>query len=354
MLVLPLIAGLLIPLGAAQAEEGGAHNPNAGGISPAQDAPQIEGVSAELAVENGEYFVGDLIPLTLQVSHPAGYRLIPVQLDEMWGEVEVRQVYPPEVSANADGSETTTQIIEVSLWAPGAYSTAVLPVSIADTSGAVGQVSAAPVALNIGSVLVEGDTNLRDLKPQAQLPLPPVWPWLAGGLLLVGLATVGVLWMIRRRRLNRLAEIEKRPDTRKPHEVALDELARIEGLNLPEQGRYKEHYTLASDVLRQYLESAYRVPTLDRTTGEIRRALRYTPLDNEIKSDLVEMLNEADLVKFAKVQPELHLAKAYVPQARNSVAYTIPPEPIHSNGNGHKPGESHSNETHPPKMEVNA
>jgi hypothetical protein len=352
--MLLLFAGLLIPLGAAQAQEGGANNPNAGQISPTQDAAQIEGVSAELVVEEGEYFVGDLIPLTLQVSHPAGYRLIPIQLDGNWGEVEVRQVYAPEVSANPDGSETTTQIIEVSLWAPGAYNTAELPVSVADTSGAVGQVSAAPVALNIGSVLIEGDTNLRDLKPQAQLPLPPVWPWAVAGLLLVALVTLGVLWMIRRRRLNRLAEIEKQPDTRKPHEVALDELERIEGLNLPEQGRYKEHYTLASDVLRQYLESAYHVPTLDRTTGEIRRALKYTPLDTEIKSNLVEMLNEADLVKFAKVRPEMHLAKAYVPQVRNSVAYTIPPEPIHSNGNGHKPGEIHSNETHTPKMEVNA
>ena len=139
-----------------------------------------------------------------------------------------------------------------------------------------------------------------------------------------------------------------------PHEAAFDELERIEGLNLPEQGRFKEHYTLASDVMRQYLETAYHVPTLDRTTGEIRRSLKYTPLSGETKANLVKMLTEADLVKFAKVQPELYLAQAYIPQVRNSVAYTIPPEPISDNGNGHKPGEIDSNEVQPLKLENNA
>ena len=48
-----------------------------------------------------------------------------------------------------------------------------------------------------------------------------------------------------------------------------DELEYIEGLGLPEKELFKKHYTMVSDVLRQYLEKAYYIPTLDRTTGEI-------------------------------------------------------------------------------------
>ncbi len=307
-------------------------------------------INAKLSVEAPELTVGDVVPLTLQVTHPAGYRLVPVQLEGAWGDFEIRAVSPPQVTANPDGSETSTQTISAALWAPGEHTSLELPVAVSDTQGVLHETSAAPLSLEVASVLVEGDTELRDIKPQAELPLPVIWPWVAGGLLTAALILTPLLrrWWLRRQKALAAA-----PDLRLPHEVAYDELDQIEGLNLPVQARFKEHYTLASDVLRKYIEETLHIETVDRTTFEIQRALKYSPLSQTVKSDLQELLMDADLVKFAKVKPEIELAQVYIPRVRRVVAVTTPAQIAADNDNGHKDEKINPKGTHTPLMETN-
>lgn len=279
-------------------------------------------ISATLTVPEGEFTVGDVIPLTLTVIHPQGYRVLPVQFqDSAWGELEIQEVAPAQVSANPDGNETTTQTIYATMWAPGEYATPELPLQVADTAGELHEVSASSLDLNLVSVLVEGDTQLRDIKPQASLPLPAIWPWIVGGSLIALLVALAAGWFLRRK-----VVLADTPDNRLPHEVAFDELARIESLGLPSQQRYKEHYTLVSDVLRLYVDTVFKIPTIDRTTGEIRRSLRLVAAKKESMQLLIALLNEADLVKFAKVQPKVALAQDYIRQSRQFVDETRPIE----------------------------
>ncbi|MFC1997875.1 hypothetical protein ACFLXI_09805, partial [Chloroflexota bacterium] len=71
-----------------------------------------DGINAALTATDGEFAVGDLIPLNLTVTHPSGYRVLPLQFeDTAWGELEIQNVAPPQVVANPDGTETTTQTI---------------------------------------------------------------------------------------------------------------------------------------------------------------------------------------------------------------------------------------------------
>jgi len=293
-----------------------------------------DGISATLTVPDGEFTVGDVIPLTLTVIHPQGYRVLPVQFqDSAWGELEIREVAPPQVSANPDGNETTTQTIYATMWAPGEYATPELPLQVADTTGEIHDISVISLDLNLASVLVEGDTELRDIKPQASLPVPAIWPWVVGGILIALLIALPAGWFLRRWWLRRKTALAGAPDNRLPHEVAFDELARIEGLNLPSQQRYQEHYTLISDVLRMYVDIVFKIPTIDRTTDEIRRSLRLVAGKKETMQLLIALLYEADLVKFAKVQPKVATAKDYLEQARRFVDETRPIEVITDNNN---------------------
>ena len=109
---------------------------------------------------------------------------------------------------------------------------------------------------------------------------------------------------------------------------------------------------MASDVLRHYMEKTLRFPTLDRTTGEIRRSLKHIPLSQADKTDLVRLLVDADLVEFAKVRPELELAQTYIPRVRHAVAVTTPPETTVTGGNGHKPDEISAQGKISPLMET--
>jgi hypothetical protein len=113
-------------------------------------------------------------------------------------------------------------------------------------------------------------------------------------------------------------------DTRPPELVALDELQRIAALHLPTQRRFTEHYDLVTDALRRYLVQGFNVPALDLTTTELRQTLRHGPLDAQGQATLLRLLDEADLVKFANVEPDFAAASRLPDVAKEFVLAVTP------------------------------
>ncbi len=160
----------------------------------------------------------------------------------------------------------------------------------------------------------------QDLRP-LKAPWEPGPNWLfwialaAGALALAG----ALVWWIRRRRARvaePAAEVRIPPDL-----AALTELERIEAMGLVARGEFKTFYTLVVDVVRRYLEARFGVEALDRTTREIledleRRGRRVDGLE--------PLLNESDLVKFAKFEPRPETATAAIEAARAIVVTTTP------------------------------
>lgn len=277
-------------------------------------------VTAVVIAPEGPFTVGDPIELQLAITHPAGYHVIQPELPETWGDFIVRSQSPATTVTLDDGTEMTMFVIDTRLFAPGEFSTPSLTVSVTDGAGRLSEVTAAPVPVTLSSVLVEGDSELRDIKPQAELPFVNLLPWLAGGLLLAALATIAYLWWKRRQARLTLAAV----DNRLPHEIALDDLRRIEQLGLPEQNRYKEHYTLVSDTIRIYIERTQGVPMLERTTGEIRSGLRSSALTASSTQQLIVFLEDSDLVKFSEFTPTEAEAYELITQARQIIEATKP------------------------------
>jgi hypothetical protein len=276
-------------------------------------------VNATLTANSSEATVGDPIPLTLTVTHPAGYRIIVPELDGEWGDFVVADQSQPTTVDNEDGTQTTSMTIDGRLFAPGEYTTPSLTISVTDGAGNLSGVVVPPATVNIISVLVEGDTQLRDIKPQAELPYTPILPWVVGGLALAAVGLFAFVWM-RRRARGRLAPV----DNRLPHEVAMDELAHIESLNLPAEGRYKEHYTLISNCVRRYMEQTWAIPVLERTTAEIQASLRAADVPADVRRLFLSFLDESDLVKFSTFTPDALSASQLLGQARLIVAATRP------------------------------
>ena len=59
-----------------------------------------------------------------------------------------------------------------------------------------------------------------------------------------------------------------------------------------------------SDILRTYLAGRFEVGAMEMTTDEIADALREVDIEHKSKMDLLSVLHDADLVKFAKATPE--------------------------------------------------
>lgn len=278
-------------------------------------------VEAKITDETGSYTVGDPIELTLSVTHPDDYTVILPELGEIWGDAVVRSQSPATAVSNADGTETTNQVIDLRVFAPGTFTTPPLGITISDSQGDLTEVIADPIELTIASVLIEGDTQLRDIKPQIAFPVSNLL-----ALAVVGLASaaaglgIALLWWRRRRARLALASVDNRP----PDQIALDELARIAELGLPEQGRFKEHYTLVSDCIRTYGERIFDIPVLERTTGEVQTSLRQSNVAREVMRTFIAFLDESDLVKFSTFHPDSASAYRLLDSGREIVELTRP------------------------------
>ena len=88
------------------------------------------------------------------------------------------------------------------------------------------------------------------------------------------------------------------------------EFARIADMRLLERGATKLHYTRLADVMWRFLEDRIGIDALDRTTGEIAEDLRLADsVDMETTLRIVEFLEAADLVKFARAEPPAEVAR---------------------------------------------
>ncbi len=272
--------------------------------------------------------IGDPITMTLRVVAPADETVSIPKLETAWGDFEVRTQSAPTVTANDDGTKTTEQTIIVTLFDVGSFRTPKWEVSLTDMRGNDTRRVVPQVSITVESVLEKGDTKLRDLKPQADLPAPPPWLWILAILLAGVLAFFGWKYLRRRLKTRRPADTFAVPeiDPRPPHEIALAELARIEALDLPGQGRFKEYYTMVSDCLRQYLENRYDISALERTTAELKSALRRTEISRPDAREFISLFEACDLVKFARFVPDMDAARQLIPAAQTLIAATAETE----------------------------
>jgi hypothetical protein len=102
------------------------------------------------------------------------------------------------------------------------------------------------------------------------------------------------------------------------HIIAFRALDKLKEEKIWEKGEVKEFYSCLTEITRTYIERQYGIPAMESTTEEILRAFRKTnPDDNLLDEILKELLELADLVKFAKETPlpvfnQTNLNNAYI------------------------------------------
>jgi hypothetical protein len=164
--------------------------------------------------------------------------------------------------------------------------------------------------------LKKGPADIK--KPfDAPVTLKEIAPWLFGAILI--LAIIFLLIYSIRRRKKKLPLFQKAPKPKEPpYRVALRKLDEIKEQKLWQHDHVKEYYSRITDTLREYLEGRFDVTAMEKTTDEIMVALKYdaVKLDDKSYQQLKEILELADLVKFAKFIPveddnQMTLANAY-------------------------------------------
>jgi len=101
-----------------------------------------------------------------------------------------------------------------------------------------------------------------------------------------------------------------------PFDRALEALKELEKEYPSEQEEYKNYYSRLTDVVRRYLEEEAKIDALESTSDELltklelRKNAGTLDLDQKTLNSLRKVLQNADLVKFAKSLPEQQIATA--------------------------------------------
>lgn len=118
------------------------------------------------------------------------------------------------------------------------------------------------------------------------------------GLLIWLVATL--LYRYMRRRESEVKVAPKLP----AHVVANKALVELNNRKLWQNGKFKQYYTALTTIIRVYISDRWGVSALELTTDEIIEALTDVEMPRDSRMALVAMLRTADMVKFAKMEPE--------------------------------------------------
>jgi hypothetical protein len=177
--------------------------------------------------------------------------------------------------------------------------------------------------VQIRALLPAGSPPLKDIRElRLKRGVPGVWPLiaLAGFALLI----VGVVLARKPSRRQIAAEQEPAPrETRPPpaYDQALARLNHIENERWPEQNQMARHYEEIVDTLRDYLEAAAGVPARESTSAELLWSLPPQWSAEGLRESLDALLEQADLVKFAKLIPDRSSAAVFLADARSLLGY---------------------------------
>ncbi len=280
---------------------------SASSITHAQDV-----VMAQFSLSNPTPLVGEPVEMMLTVTAPREAEITEwPDFDREWETLSILETGDIQIDEAGD-SITYTQVYAVVFWYPGDFSTPDMFVSY-DLPGGDGpqQVEVTPAYLSIPSVLEGANLVLRPLKPQIWLPY--LSPLLIAAVVVGagGLLFAGYRWQQIRKAQNPVLDFDDQlADIGSPAQVALSELKRIYNQKIAPELIYAQ----VADCLRVYIHAQYQVSTLDLTSDELIDAIRQSalPLPDDLQNELRRMLQQADLAKFARYQPNERNAKGYV------------------------------------------
>ena len=262
-------------------------------------------VSAD--IDSLQMFIGQQAKLSIQAIQPQDYTLqFPVFSDTIVSNLElVSTLKPDTLQLDNERLQVTNSYIVTSfdsalVYMPGfdvlageeVYTTNSLSIKIVDM----------PIYTTQQAI-----TDIKDVYN------PPIdWMFyltIVGSILLALLLLALVLYLVNKYlklRENKEEVVVEPIDPRKAHEIAYEELDALRQKQLWQAQQFKAYYTELTEILRRYISNRYDIDAMEQTSDEVMSEFRQNKELRDKKEEiklLADVLQLADLVKFAKWQP---------------------------------------------------
>jgi len=161
--------------------------------------------------------------------------------------------------------------------------------------------------LLVSFVPFDKNADFKDIKPLEEDPLSfwekfkiwlkNNWTWITIFVIVV----FGIIYFIYLKK-NKKEEGPKKPKIPTPDRL-LYRLNEIDQAKLWQKDQVKQYYSEITDVIDEYLNYRFDIPTFEKTSHEIISGLKLKSIDSENLEQLEKLFFLSDMVKFAKSLP---------------------------------------------------
>jgi len=259
---------------------------------------QTEDISSSLTIQTDidttVARIGDVLNLNIFIQN-AGERIVVFPDIQETESMEIRN--KTILTKRHKPYQVNFQIV---FWDTGSFQIPPYPVEIlkADSTNDL-TIETDPIDIKIISMLTGAeDTNLRPIKDPVALKKPIDWyRWILAVILFLLLLTVLILWQkrIKKEPLKKIEASERLA----ARDIAI---ARLNDLKKLISSNNKTFYSQLSFIVREFIENKFYIRALEMTTDEISKFESDYDLEKDNFKTVINLLNRADLAKFAKYE----------------------------------------------------
>ena len=265
-----------------------------------------QSVTVDATIDSLQILIGEQAKIKLQVSLDTDKRAVfPAYTDTLVRGVEIIDVAKPDTQLLNDGRRSLiTQEYTITSFDSALYYLPPMEVTVDNKP-----YRSKALALKVYSMPVDTLHPHQFFGPKTVMQAPFAWEdWyvtIACVLLFVPFLLL-LIYLVKRIRDNKpiIRKVKVEPKL-PPHQLAMQEIERIKNEKVWQKGEPKEYYTELTDTLRVYIKERFGFNALEMTSSEIIDKLLEMK-DKEAISDLRELFQTADLVKFAKHNPMMN------------------------------------------------
>ena len=252
--------------------------------------------------DTNNVLIGDQLHYIITVHSKVRSKIIFPSLKDSIGSIEILRTFKTDTVGN-DSNLILRKRYLITGFDTGKFFVPSLPVVSVMSNGRVDTLFTNPVAIHFTGLKVDTTKPIKDIKPVMEEPLGfwDYFPYILVFFAVIALVYLGV-WLWKKYKRKDEPEPSYDPSI-PPHVLAKEALRLLEHEKLWQKGQIKLYHSRLSDILRTYLERRFGFLAMEMTTNEIFDELKSRNFDAELTNILKQVLDLADLVKFAKYHP---------------------------------------------------
>jgi hypothetical protein len=263
-------------------------------------------VSPSINFESNDVLIGDQIKATLTVETNQGKNVNFPNLNDYWNvaNIEILNLSNVEKTNSDGGKQIFKQHLLIVFWDTGSYVLPAVPFNYSNNEKIDTVLSSETrVKVRYPEGITGDSTFMAPIKPILE-ETKSIWDYILDykypffcflGLLLV-LALIFLIVLRIRKQASQKLQLS-------PEAKTLAALNKLLESDYPKKGQHALYHEGVSFIMRSYLNERYGIKALESISAEILEDMKQFEISESLINELRELLETADLVKYAKASP---------------------------------------------------